>query len=305
MMVPRTRQLVLHTIQYVGLPLLGLLAYDVAVVIAYRMGYLQWAALEQIPLSLFGSAIGVILAFRNSTSYARWWEARTLWGAIVNNCRSWGRLVTTTLRAKSSGEDPGLIQAQRRMVYYQIAWVHALRQHLRRLDPLSEIASLLPPEEVASLRGQNNVPVAIQQKQSILLRDALDNGWIDLAQWHAMNQSLDDLVDAQGGAERIKNTPMPRQYDYLPQLCAQMFCFLLPLTMVSSLGWFTPLGSSLVGFIFLALDKIGRDLEDPFDNTINDIPLTSITRTIEINLRQMLEETELPSPVVPVNDVLW
>jgi putative membrane protein len=84
-----------------------------------------------------------------------------------------------------------------------------------------------------------------------------------------------------------------------------MFCFLLPLTMVSSLGWFTPLGSTLVGFIFLALDKIGRDLEDPFDNTINDIPLTSITRTIEINLRQMLGETELPPPVVPVDDVLW
>jgi putative membrane protein len=84
-----------------------------------------------------------------------------------------------------------------------------------------------------------------------------------------------------------------------------MFCFLLPLTMVSNLGWFTPLGSTLVGFIFLTLDKIGRDLEDPFDNTIHDIPLTSICRTIEINLRQMLGETELPEQVVPVNDVLW
>jgi putative membrane protein len=75
--------------------------------------------------------------------------------------------------------------------------------------------------------------------------------------------------------------------------------------MVSSLGWFTPLGSTLVGFIFLALDKIGRDLEDPFDNTMHDIPLTSITRTIEINLRQMLGETQLPEPVVPIDDVLW
>ena len=70
------------------------------------------------------------------------------------------------------------------------------------------------------------------------------------------------------------------------------------------MGWFTPLGSALVGFIFLALDKIGRDLEDPFDNAINDIPLTSITRTIEINLRQMLGETQLPAPTVPVNDIL-
>jgi ion channel-forming bestrophin family protein len=305
MIAPRGRHLVLRTVQYVGLPLLGLLAYDVLIVVAYQHGHLQWAALEEIPLSLFGSAIGVILAFRNSTSYARWWEARILWGSIVNNCRSWARLVTTTLRSSDKAVSGEIEQMRRKMVYYQIAWVHALRQHLRRLDPLSEVTSLLTPAEIDALRDQKNVPVAIQQWQSLLLRDALDRGWLDLAQWHAMNQSLDDLVDAQGGAERIKNTPMPRQYDYLPQVCAHMFCFLLPLAMVSSLGWFTPLGSTLVGFIFLALDKIGRDLEDPFDNTVHDIPLTSITRTIEINLRQMLGETELPQPIVPVSDVLW
>lgn len=304
MILPRTRQLVVHTLRYVGLPLVGLLAYDIGIVVAYKVGYLQWAALEQIPLSLFGSAIGVVLAFRNSTSYARWWEARVLWGSIVNNSRSWGRLVTTTMRNKeNAGAD--LMAMRRRLVYYQIAWVHALRQHLRRLEPLGELAGILPADEVEQLRAEKNVPVAIQQRQSTLLRDALDAGWIDVAQWHAMNQSLDDLVDAQGGAERIKNTPMPRQYDYLPQLFAQMFCFLLPLVMVSSMGWFTPLGSTLVGFIFLSLDKIGRDLEDPFDNTIHDIPLTSITRTIEINLRQMLGETALPEAVIPVNDILW
>ena len=305
MIFPRGRRLALRTVQYVSLPLLGLLAYDVLIVLAYQHGYLQWAALEEIPLSLFGSAIGVILAFRNSTSYSRWWEARILWGSIVNNCRSWARLVTTTLRSDDKAASGEIEQIRRKMVYYQIAWVHSLRQHLRRLDPLSDVSSLLTPEEIDALRDQKNVPVAIQQWQSLLLRDALDRGWIDLAQWQAMNQSLDDLVDAQGGAERIKNTPMPRQYDYLPQVCAHIFCFLLPLAMVSSLGWFTPLGSTLVGFIFLALDQIGRDLEDPFDNRVHDIPLTSITRTIDINLRQMLGEKDLPSPVVPVNDVLW
>lgn len=305
MIFPRGRRLALRTIQYVGLPLLGLLAYDVLIVIAYKHGHLKWAALEEIPLSLFGSAIGVILAFRNTSSYARWWEARILWGAIVNNSRSWARLVTTTMRSKDPAGNVNLAETKRRLVYYQIAWVHALRQHLRRLDPLPEIVPILPAEEVEELRSEKNVPVAIQQRQSTILRDALDAEWINQAQWHAMNQSLDDLVDAQGGAERIKNTPMPRQYDYLPHVCAHMFCFLLPLAMVSSLGWFTPLGSTLVGFIFLALDKIGRDLEDPFDNTVHDIPLTSICRVIEINLRQILGETQLPEPVTPVNDVLW
>jgi putative membrane protein len=303
MIVPKTRQLVLRTVQYVGRPLLGLIAYDVAIVMFYRAGHLQWAALEQIPLSLFGSVIGVILAFRNSSSYARWWEARTLWGSIVNNSRSWARAVTTVMR--SDGQHAELTKTQQQMVYYQIAWVHALRQHLRRLDPCVEIARVLTPEEYSELRGQRNIPVAIQQWQSLLLRKAQDAGWIDMAQWHAMNQSLDDLVDAQGGAERIKNTPMPKQYDYLPQVSAQMFCLLLPLAMVSGLGWFTPLGSTLVGFIFLALDKIGRDLEDPFDNKVHDIPLTAICTTIEVNLRQMLGETELPADLKPVDGVLW
>lgn len=305
MIVPRSKHLVVRTIQYVGLPLLGLVAYDVLIVLVYKMGYLKWASLDEIPLSLFGSAIGVILAFRNTTSYARWWEARTLWGSIVNNSRSWGRLVTTTVRLNNPADEAEFQQFRKKMIYTQIAWVHALRQHLRRLNPLEEISGLLSVEDMDNLHGQNNVPVAIQQQQSSMLLQALDRGWIDMARWHAMNQSLDDLVDAQGGAERIKNTPMPRQYDYLPALCAQMFCFLLPLTMVSSLGWFTPLGSTLVGFIFLSLDKIGRDLEDPFDNTVHDIPLTSITRTIEINLRQMLGETDLPKPVEPVDEVMW
>lgn len=306
MILPRGRQLALRTIQYVGRPLLALLAYDVAIVIAYQTGHLQWAALGQIPMSLFGSAIGVILAFRNSTSYARWWEARTLWGSIVNNSRSWARLVVTALCRNSHEDDLDARQEMvRQMVHYQIAWVHALRQHLRRLDPWPEITPILNECELKAIRNRRNIPVAIQQQQSALLQSAMDLGWINMAQWHAMNQSLDDLVDAQGGAERIKNTPMPRQYDYLPQICANLMCFLLPLAMVSSLGWFTPLGSTLVGGIFLALDKIGRDLEDPFDNTIHDIPLTSISRTIEIDLRQILSEANVPEPLAIVNDVLW
>ena len=112
-------------------------------------------------------------------------------------------------------------------------------------------------------------------------------------QWRALDNNLDDLMNAQGGAERIKNTPMPKQYDYFPQLFVQIYCLVLPLALVMNMGWYTPLGSTMVGFIFLALDKIGRDLDDPFENTIFDVPLTSITRTIEMNLRQMLGETVL------------
>ncbi len=305
MIVPTERQLIYRILVYGGWGLLGLLAYDFAVVIVFKMGYLHWQALEQIPLSLFGSVIGVILAFRNSTSYARWWEARTLWGAIVNNARSVGREVTTVMRPAAEGEEAEVREAQRRLVYFQIAWVHALRQHLRRLPPWEDIARFVNEFELNQLREEQNVPVALQQKMSVMLRNALDRGWIDITQWLALDKNIDDLVDAQGGSERIKNTPMPRQYDFFPQICVHMYCILLPLTLVWSLGWFTPLGSTLVGFIFIGLNRIGRDLEDPFDNKIYDVPLTSMCVTIEINLRQQLGETELPKPLQPVEGVLW
>jgi ion channel-forming bestrophin family protein len=290
---------------YVGRPLLILVLYDLAVVVAYQVRHWNWVALPHIPLALFGSAIGVILGFRNQSAYGRWWEARILWGSVVNNSRSWARQVLTSMLPSKSGEDAELKETQRRMVYLQIAYVHALRQHLRKLEPWADLAPFMDERQMNSLRNEKNVPLAIQEMMGDLLRDCLMRGWIDRMQWRAMDESLNDLADAQGGAERIKNTPMPKQYDYFPQLFVQIYCILLPLALVANMGWFTPLGSTLVGFIFLALDKIGRDLEDPFENTIYDVPLTSITTTIEVNLRQLLGETELPPATTPIDGILW
>ena len=302
----------LRLLWYVGLPLLVLVLWDVVVVAAYKGLHWEWVGSRDIPLALYGSAIGIIVGFRNNSAYARWWEARTLWGAIVNNSRSLGRQVVSTLSAGSGAGDGragggGLAKLAMRdgLVHYQIAFVHALRQQLRGLDPLGEIAGLIPAEELGRLRGEKNVSLALQQTMGAMLRESRQLGWIDYHEWQSMDRNLDDLMDAQGGTERIKNTPMPKQYDFFPMLFVRIYCVMLPLGMVEQLGWFTPLGSTLVGFMFLALDKIGRDLEDPFDNQIYDVPLTAITRTIEINLRQLLGETELPAAVVAERGVLW
>ncbi len=290
---------------YVGRPLLMLVLYDLLVVLGYKVMHWNWIALPHIPLALFGGAISIIVAFRNQSSYARWWEARTLWGAIVNNSRSFARQVVTVMLPQHNTDHASLKTMQRKLIYHQIAYVHALRQQLRDLSPWKELAQVLTEPEVAALREQKNVPFAIQRHISSLLRECQVHGWVDIAHWRVMDGNLDDLIDAQGGAERIKNTPMPKQYDYFPQLFVQIYCILLPLALVTSMGWFTPLGSTLVGFIFLALDKIGRDLEDPFNNTIYDIPLTAITTTIETDLRQLLGETVLPAPAAPIQGVLW
>ena len=307
MIVPKAPQLI-RMVQYVGLPLLALVGWDILIVLAFKVMHWEWVGSRHVPLALYGSAIGIIVGFRNNSAYLRWWEARTLWGAIVNNSRSLARQAMTTLHcdpARNCEDESALEDLQRQIVHAQIAYVHALRQQLRGLDPLPAIEGLLDPNLHAQLAGQKNVALTIQRAMGIMLRTARRSGWIDALEWQAMDRNLDDLADAQGGAERIKNTPMPKQYDFFPMLFVQIYCLLLPVGMVEQLGWFTPLGSTLVGFMFLALDKIGRDLEDPFDNSIYDVPLTAICRTIEINLRQLLGETELPAPEVPIRGVLW
>jgi ion channel-forming bestrophin family protein len=292
MIVSRLRRIWLM-VKYVGKPLIVLAVYDQIVVLVYKLLHWNWVSLPHIPLALYGSAIGVILSFRNQSCYGRWWEARTLWGAIVNNSRSWARQVIA-MRASDRADSAELATMQRRMVYHQIAYAHALRQHLRKLEPWKELASTLTNSELNALRGEQNVPFTLQRQMADMLQDCRDRGWIEGWQSLAMDGSLNDLADAQGGAERIKNTPMPRQYYYFPQLFVDMYCLLLPLALIASMGWYTPLGSTLVGFIFLALDKTGSDLEDPFENDANDVPMTSITHTIEVNLRQLLGENEMP-----------
>lgn len=292
-------------LRYVGLPLAALLTWDVAIVVAYKLLHWEWVGSRHIPLALYGGAIGVIVGFRNNSAYARWWEARTLWGQIVNNSRSLARVVVTNMRCSRPEDDAPMHSMQRTIVYHQIAYAHALQQHLRGLAPWDDLAPLLEPSEIAALEPERNVPLALQKTIGIKLRDARSAGWIDALEWQAMDSSLDDLLDAQGGTERIKNTPMPKQYDFFPMLFVQIYCLMLPIGMVENLGWFTPLGSTLVGFMFLALDRIGRDLEDPFENTIYDLPLTSISTSIEINLRQLLGERGIPPPIKPLGGVLW
>jgi len=304
MIVPRSPQ-IRRMVEYVGRPLLVLFGYDLAIVVAYKVMHWDWVAFPHVPLALFGSAIGLILGFRNNSAYDRWWEARKLWGVIVNNSRSWARLAVSSVASREPSEQQEVREMQVRLVHHQIAYVHALRQHLRGLAPWEDISSLLREEELSALQHEKNIPLALQVQMGHMMQECLHRGWINDLQWSLMNTNLDDLADAQGGSERIKNTPMPKQYDYFPKLFVEIYCLVLPLTLVLNMQWYTPLGSTMVGFIFLALDKIGRDMEDPFDNTIYDIPLTSISRNIEINLRQVLGEENLPAPETAVRGVLW
>jgi putative membrane protein len=294
-------------IRSIGRPLLILFAFDFAVAVAYVYLGWSWVGHPEIPLSVFGGVISVIIGFRNTSSYQRWWEARTLWGAIVNYSRTLARqaLSMIDIRTKSEAECAEIATMRRDIIYHQIAYVHALRCQLRGEKPWSDIKPFFSDLELAALQNEKNVALGIQQRLASLLRRCHTLGWIDTIQWGSLEQSLTGLANAQGGAERIKNTPMPGQYDFFPQLFVRVYCVLLPFGMVRSLRLVTPVGSTLVGLMFLALDQIGRDLENPFENDSNDVPLTAICKTIEINLRQLLGETTLPEPEKPIRGILW
>ena len=280
----------------IGPQFLVLLGFDIVVTYLYIGRGWTWLGQDNLPLPLFGTAVALIVTLRNNAAYARWWEARALWGQVVNDSRSFVRgLIAMT-------GDPAL---QVRLTRQQVAYALALRNHLLRRPPWPDIERLLTSETVARVRPASNVPLALQADIADRLGIARRAGLVDPMSLAALNASLSALSSAQGGLERIKNTPLPRQYNLLPRVFSMVFCGLLPFGMVHDLGLLTPFGSALVGFMFLALDKIGRDLEDPFDNGIYDVPLTSITTTIEINLRQLLGETNLPAPITAVDGVLW
>jgi putative membrane protein len=194
---------------------------------------------------------------------------------------------------------------QRRIVYHQIAYANALRCQLRGQEPWPELRPFLSREEIDSSRGEQNVAAGIQRRMAFLVQETCRRGWLGSIELGLLDTTLTELANAQGGCERIKSTPVPKSYDYFIRLLAHLYCVLLPLGMVASLGLLTPIGSSLLGFGFLALESIGRDLDHPFNNSVHDVPMTSLCRTIEINLKQYLGEADLPAPIEPVRGVLW
>ena len=282
-------------VEHGGLPLLALLAYDVAVTLLYMELGWTWISVPELPLPLLGSAIALIVTLRNNAGYNRWWEARGLWGGVVNNSRSLARGLAAFM------EDPLLAAS---LVRHQIAYALALRCHLLRLPPWDDLEAYLPPETIARLRAVANVPFAIQMIIGRQLAEARRAGSLDVMGAAALDRTLNDIANAQGGLERIKNTPMPRQYDLFPQVFTRIYCLLLPVGLVNSLGYYTPVGSTVIGFMFLALDRIGQDLEDPFENQIHDLPMQAITRGIEIDLLQANGATDVPKPVAPVDGIL-
>ena len=288
---PRLRQIVAE----VWRPLALLFVWDVAVTAFY---YHTPFHAPSLPLPLFGTVVALLLGVRINSAYQRWWEGRVLWGAMINASRSLARIARNYL----PGDDQR--DLRRTIVLRQVAYVNALRCQLRRQPVDGEVLRFLSRGEAEPALARTNIANGLLDGTGRRIADAQARGWLDTIQQTSAEQLLIDIANAQGGMERLKNTPLPNQYRFFPDLFSRLFCLLLPIGLVETLGIATPVGSTVAGLMFLAALAIGDDLVDPFAASVHDVPLSAMCRTIEIDLLQSIGDAA-PAPLTPDHGVLW
>ncbi len=253
-------------------------------------------------ITVLGTVIGLLVAFRTNSSYARWWEARILWGAIVNDSRSFVRQVLEF--SPGDGEDPPSADV-RRMALRQVAWCYSLSRSLRKQDAVQDLDGLLSERERTLIAESSNVPNEILLQQSIDLSRQYKAGALELYQFVELERTLKRLTDWMGGCERIRNTPFPISYGTLVHMAIYVFVAFLPfgLVEVPAVGLFCTAVS--LSFAFQLIDQVAIFLQDPFNGNPSDTPMLTLSRTIEINIKQMLREEEIPEPMGPVEGVYY
>ena len=259
----------------------------------------QKITLTTIPFTLIGLPLAIFLGFRNNSAYDRYWEGRKLWGEIVYNSRNLARQCLSLLGPASLAAD-GQADIRTRMIYRAIAYAHALRHYLRDSDSRADVAPLLSAEELRGYAAAVHKPNFLMDRMGADLGRCLDESRIDGCLAAVVDSTLSALVAASTACERIKTTPIPFSYTLLLHRTAYFYCFLLPFGLVDTIGFMTPFVAAIVAYTFFALDALGDEIEEPFGTAPNDLPLDTICRNIEINLRESLGETQLPPVLQPV-----
>ena len=242
------------------------------------------------PFSILGVAIDIFLGFRNNACYARYVEARLLWGQLMIAARSLLREVKNTLPDDSAiGE----------FVRLQIAFAHCLRMTLRRQPVEATLSRYLTPADLATVVQSSSPANRILLLMGNWLAVRRREGQLSDILFHSLNNRLNDMSVVLAGCERIANTPVPFAYTLILHRTVYLFCILLPFALVVDLHYMTPFISVLVSYTFIALDALAEELEDPFGTENNDLPLDAICNAMEIDLLQMNDETDVPARILP------
>jgi len=281
--------------------------------------YLPWQ-----PVSVLGIAVAFYLGFKNSASYDRTWEARKIWGAIVNNSRSFTASVTAFIKGDNAEK------IHKELVYRHIAWMTALRYQLRLArdwehveDRLNYLFSatvckeyytefsksaehFISAEELDFITKKSNMATHLLHIQTKRLEEINNEGRLDVFKTIEIKELLNTFYDEQGKCERIKNFPFPRQYASTTLYITWIFALLLPWSMMNILTelslnyiWLTVPLTALVIWVFFLMERIGDYSENPFEGSYNDVPITAIARSIEIDLREMINDEIIPPPIKP------
>ena len=327
--------------RFSGHHMIWITAWCALVTILFEYTHSPWLHIPWLPLSVIGTAVAFYIGFKNNQAYDRLWEARKIWGAIVNSSRAWGSAVRGFIANENTSDDE-LASIHKKLIYRHIAWLYALRSQLliptswehisqgalvgkytqRRMRTygvgllddditMKELDRFLGKEEHEKLMNFKNTATQIIDQQAEDLKELHQQGLLNTYNHVELQRLLYDFYVHQGKCERIKKFPLPRQYANMSFIFVGIFIFLLPFGMVSEFhdlgdfgAWLSIPFSAIVGWVFIMMELVGDYSENPFEGLGNDIPMLSLCRVIEIDLREMLGETELPKPVEAVDGVL-
>ncbi len=306
----------------------------------YAVLDLKFLSIPWLPIALLGTAVAFMVGFKNNASYERTWEARKAWGAIVNTSRSWGIMVRDYISNKHAIQplsEKELETIRLQLIHRHFAWLTALRFQLResrvweainkkhnqeyrnrwfRVEEHdgsmeTELLKNIPPEDIKQIMTKSNKAAQIIALQSAQLKELLDKGLIEDFRHMELEKLLLEFYNQQGVSERIKNFPYPRQFATLNLYFIKIFIFLLPLGMLQEFEkmggnwiWLSVPFSALSAWIFTTMERIGESTESPFEGSANDVPITAMSRAIEIDLREMYNEAAIPAPLKPENNIL-
>ncbi len=259
---------------------LACVAWTVVVTTFHKLVYP--VAVPSIVHSLVGPALALLLVFRTNSSYDRFWEGRRMWGGIVNESRNLARLANATLEAVPYLRD--------RAVLWTICLVYGTMYSLRAERNLGPQVDRLPQDDVQRVLAASHVPLAAAgeiSKQWIAARDA---GAISDYLVVALDRNVDLIVDYIGACERIHKTPLPFAYMVHLRRAILLFCYTLPFAIVKDFGWSTILCTMLVAYILTGIEEIGVEIEDPFGDDDNDLPMEAFCQTIERDLLSTISE---------------
>ncbi len=267
-------------------------------VVALSVSFLTFkfsSAIPEMPISVpafLGTSISVLLSFKLSQSYDRWWEARKIWGSIVNESRSF------TLQLQSlivKGNDNDIKQ----IAFRHIAWCFSLGQSLRGLDPLENVEKYISEDDVKNISTHYNKPLALLQLSTLQIAALKNNGKMDIFSQIQLNKTLANFSNSMGMAERIKSTVFPVTY----RVFLHFMIYIFVITLSISLGEINPMYETplllIISSGFFVLEKTATLLQDPFENKPTDTAMTTIATNIEINIKQLLKEGDLPKPFEP------